>query len=271
MISWGLIILYILSCIAFITYLFFRKTIVAAVCRVLFSLSVAAHLALILSLWARTGVLPLSSPFQAAGMMIFLASLVFIPFVFRKTTAVLGAFFVPVACFGLGFIVPFLDTGRTVSEAASRIWYPLHTLSVIGGEALFASAFVVSAVYLVHERTIRKGNIHSRVLHLPPLKYLDLILSYLLSAGFVAITAGMIFGALWASNISLPLAHLATKASAGALTWLVFAFSLHQRFAIGWKGKRTAIITIIGFTLMIILFVGMNLMYPDAHGIRLTT
>jgi ABC-type transport system involved in cytochrome c biogenesis permease subunit len=90
-----------------------------------------------------------------------------------------------------------------------------------------------------------------------------------LGAGFVAISAGMIFGALWASSMGISLSHLATKASAGAITWFVFAFCLHQRFAIGWRGKRTALITILGFILMILLFILLNLLYPEAHGIGL--
>jgi ABC-type transport system involved in cytochrome c biogenesis permease subunit len=89
--------------------------------------------------------------------------------------------------------------------------------------------------------------------------------------GFVAITAGMIFGALWASSLGVSFSHLATKASAGALTWFVFAFSIHQRFAIGWAGKRTALITIAGFALMAVLFVVLNLAFPNAHGLGLMT
>jgi ABC-type transport system involved in cytochrome c biogenesis permease subunit len=98
---------------------------------------------------------------------------------------------------------------------------------------------------------------------------LDRILTVCLSLGFVAITAGMTFGALWASSMGVSFSHLAAKASAGALTWLVFAFSIHQRFAIGWAGRRTAVTTILGFALMTILFIVLNLVFPDAHGLGL--
>ncbi|HQJ09787.1 MAG TPA: cytochrome c biogenesis protein CcsA [Deltaproteobacteria bacterium] len=261
---------YILAGAAFITYLFWRKPSVILAARALFAASIASHLLFIISLAWQGDHLPLLSPVQAANMMIFLSSLVFVVFAFRKATAVLGAFFLPAASFCLGLIAPSLQADQGAPLAAARIWYPLHTLTVIGGEALFAVAFVASVVYLLHDSVIRKGRIHSTASHLPPLKILDRILSACLSFGFVAITAGMIFGTLWASSLSVSFAHLTTKASAGAVTWLVFAFSLHQRFAIGWAGRRTAIITIIGFILMILLFVTLNVLFPDAHGIGLT-
>ncbi len=270
MIVWGVIAFYALSGIGFIAYLFWRRPPVVLISRGLFLISAALHVFLTLSLARQTSRLPLTSPAQAASMMILLASLIFAFFLFRKSTAVLGAFFLPVAGFSLGMAAPQLQVGDIAPPALFHAWYPLHTLSVIAGEALFSVAFVVSVAYLVHEIIIRKGWIHAPASGLPPLRLLDGILSACLGAGFVSITAGMIFGAIWASSLSLSFSQIALKTSAGGAMWLVFAFSIHQRFAIGWSGRRTAVITIAGFLFMVVLFIGMNMAYPGAHGIGLT-
>jgi ABC-type transport system involved in cytochrome c biogenesis permease subunit len=267
----AVLLLYLLSGIGFISYLFWRRSAVALASRVLFSLAVLAHLVFIYAMAGDMGSLPVMSPAQGANMAVFIASLVFIFFAFRPSTTVLGAFYLPVAGFVLGLVAPSITQQGASAMARSRIWYPLHTLTVISGEALFAVAFIASIVYLVHDSSIRKGTIHSAGMSLPPLKMLDRILSVTLSIGFVAITAGMIFGALWASSLGVGFSHLATKASAGVITWFVFAFSIHQRFAIGWKGRRTAIITIAGFALMAVLFIILNLVFPNAHGLGLMT
>ncbi len=264
-----LILFYVLTSISFITYLFWRKKRILIASRILFGISMGLHLLLLFRLSFQMTGLPMLYPVQAANMMVFFSSLVFLFFTFKRSTAVLGAFFLPIASFVMGLILPYLQADSTYSLTTPQIWYPLHTLTVIGGEALFAVAFVVSIVYLVHDSIIRKGDIHSPASSLPPLKMLDRILSLSMGAGFVAITAGMIFGALWASSAGITYSHLATKASAGSLNWFVFAFSLHQRFAIGWAGKRTAIITILGFVLMILLFIILNFLFPHAHGIGL--
>lgn len=263
------LLLYLLASLGFIAYLFARKASLLLPIRVLFTLCVLAHLLFVISLWRSRGMLPMTSPEEAMNMLILFSSTALLPFTYRKNTTVLGAFFLPAAACALAFVAMPLQSESSMILGSYRFWYPLHTLSVIIGEAFFVVATIVSVVYLVHERIIRKGFIHSSVSALPPLTLLDRILYASLSMGFFAITAGMISGGLWATAAGLTFSSIAPKVLAGALTWLVFGLSLHQRFAIGWKGRRTAVITLIGFFVMVLLFIGINMFFPDAHGIGL--
>jgi ABC-type transport system involved in cytochrome c biogenesis permease subunit len=38
------------------------------------------------------------------------------------------------------------------------------------------------------------------------------------------------------------------------ITWLVFAALLHERLAVGWQGRRAAIMTIVGFVILLFTF-----------------
>jgi ABC-type transport system involved in cytochrome c biogenesis permease subunit len=265
----AVLILYGITSLGFIVYLFLRKEALQMPLRILFISCTAFHLLFVLTLWYQNGLLPMESPAQAVNMLVLFSSLAFIPIALRKNTAVLAAFFLPIASFALGSIAPLVQPGVDLLSGSYQYWYPLHTLSVIAGEALFVVASTTSVVYLIHERIIRKGSIHSAMSALPPLTLLDSILYASLALGFFAITVGMILGGLWASAIGLSFHSIAPKVLAGALMWLVFGLSLHQRFAIGWKGRRTAIITLIGFVVMVLLFIGINLAFPESHGIRL--
>jgi len=265
----AVLILYFVASIGFIGYLFTRNKQVVIGARILFIGCVAAHLVFTISLSAKMQHLPVSSPPQAVNMMVLLASVVFTFLIWKRLTTVLAAFFLPVATFFLVLIAPSVGHNPGLFAESSRYWYPLHTLSVITGEAFFVVAFITSVVYLIHERVIKKGTIHNTAGFLPPLAVLDKILYVCLSSGFIAITIGMIMGALWASSLNLEYAHIAPKILSGILTWFVFAFSVHQRFALRWRGRRTAVITVVGFCVMIIGFIGINLAYPQAHGIGL--
>jgi len=263
------LILYGISSLGFIMYLFMRKEPLRMPLNILFGVTILCHMAYIVSLWRSMGELPVTTPAQAINMVTLFASIVFIPISLKKSTAVLTAFFLPVATFMLSSIAPLIQPGQEISLGSQQFWYTLHTLSVILGEALFVVATISSAVYLIHERIIRKGSIHTAMSALPPLTLLDTILYASLSSGFIAITIGMILGGLWASALGISFGHIAPKVLAGALMWLIFALGLHQRFAIGWKGRRTAVITLIGFIVTVLLFIGINGMFPNAHGIRL--
>jgi len=262
-------ILYTLTGLGFIAYLFVRANAFLVVLRALYGLSVAAHAVSFISLWWASGQLPVETPMESLNMLVLFSSLAFIPFVLKRKTAILAAFFLPAASIVLAFIAPTLQAGTEVLSNPHRTWHVLHTLSVIAGEAFFVVAAIASIVYLIHERIIRKGTIHLSISPLPPLALLDGILYGSLALGFFAITVGMILGGLWASALGIAFSSIAPKVAAGALLWLVFGLSLHQRFALGWKGKRTAIITLIGFFLMVLLFVGINVAFPESHGIRL--
>lgn len=262
-------ILYTVTGLGFIAYLFFRADAFLGALRGLYVLSAAVHTVSFVSLWQASGQLPVTTPREALNLLILFSSLAFLPLVFRRKTAILAAFFLPAATCALAFAAPSLQAGTEVLSSPHRSWYLLHTLSVIAGEASFVVAAIASLVYIIHERIIRKGTIHLRLSHLPPLTLLDGILYCSLALGFFAITAGMILGGLWASAVGVAFSSIAPKVLAGALLWLVFGLSLHQRFAIGWKGRRTAIITLIGFILMVLLFVGINVVFPESHGIGL--
>lgn len=262
-------ILYTLTGLGFIMYLFVRTNALLVALRIFYGLSVTAHAVSFMTLWQASGQLPVATPMEAINMLILFSSLAFMPFVLKRDTAILAAFFLPAACIVLAFIAPSLQAGTEVLSSPHRTWHLLHTLSVIAGEAFLVVAAITSVVYIIHERIIRKGTIHLRISHLPPLTLLDGILYGSLIMGFFAITAGMILGGLWASAVGIAFSSIAPKVLAGALLWIVFGLSLHQRFAIGWKGRRTAIITIIGFVLMVLFFAGVTIAFPESHGIRL--
>jgi len=262
----SVLIIYFLASLGFITYLFKRSRPLVLFARLLYLCCPAVHLAFIINLGIDLNHLPVSTPFQGINMTVFFASTLLIPFVWRRSTTVLATFYLPAATFTLGVIMPYVENiSRPLAESYKYL-YPLHTLTVICGEALFVVAFIISLVYLIHERIIRTGAIHSLFSGLPPLTLLDTILYVCLSSGFTCITIGMILGGFWASSLNLDFTSIVPKVSAGAVMWLVFAVGLHQRFALGWRGRRTAIITLIGFFLMIILFIGMNIAFPHAHG-----
>jgi ABC-type transport system involved in cytochrome c biogenesis permease subunit len=51
-----------------------------------------------------------------------------------------------------------------------------------------------------------------------------------------------------------------------AITWLLYAALLHARLTIGWRGKRAAIIAIIGFVVLLFPFFGVNFLLEGHHG-----
>ena len=49
------------------------------------------------------------------------------------------------------------------------------------------------------------------------------------------------------------------------ITWLFYAALLHERLAVGWRGRRAAIMSIICFCVLIFTFVGASLLLGGYH------
>jgi ABC-type transport system involved in cytochrome c biogenesis permease subunit len=49
------------------------------------------------------------------------------------------------------------------------------------------------------------------------------------------------------------------------VTWLFYAALLHERLAVGWQGRRAAIMSIVCFCILIFTFVGASLWLGGYH------
>lgn len=50
------------------------------------------------------------------------------------------------------------------------------------------------------------------------------------------------------------------------ITWLIFLAYLHARYTLDWKGRRAAILAIIGFIAVLFTYVGVDFLLPQIHG-----
>nr|YP_009492179.1 heme attachment to plastid cytochrome c [Pseudopediastrum integrum]AWI68793.1 heme attachment to plastid cytochrome c [Pseudopediastrum integrum] len=91
-------------------------------------------------------------------------------------------------------------------------------------------------------------------------------LSYrILGVGFPLLTIGILSGAVWANEAWGSYWSWDPKETWALLTWLVFAIYLHTRIIKGWQGKNPAIIASLGFFVVWICFLGVNLLGEGLH------
>lgn len=91
-------------------------------------------------------------------------------------------------------------------------------------------------------------------------------LSYrILGIGFPLLTIGILSGAVWANETWGSYWNWDPKETWALITWFVFAIYLHTRIKKGWKGEKSAIIATIGFFVVWICFLGVNLFAKGLH------
>jgi cytochrome c-type biogenesis protein CcsB len=87
----------------------------------------------------------------------------------------------------------------------------------------------------------------------------------LIGLGFPLLTIGIIAGAVWANEAWGSYWSWDPKETWSLITWLVFAAYLHSRLTIGWQGRKPALLASLGFVVVWITYLGVNLLGTGLH------
>jgi cytochrome c-type biogenesis protein CcsB len=91
-------------------------------------------------------------------------------------------------------------------------------------------------------------------------------LSYrIIGLGFPLLTIGIISGAVWANEAWGAPWSWDPKETWALITWLIFAAYLHARITRGWQGRRPAYLAALGFFVVWICYLGVNLLGKGLH------
>lgn len=189
----------------------------------------------------------------------------YIIFQLKFKIMVLGSFVVPFSAFLMIISSTIPISAITIRPIFKSFWLPLHVSTSFLGNGIFAIAFIAGVMYLIQEHQIkskRLGAFHSR---LPSLNILDSLNYYAITYGFLLLTIGMITGSIVAQDAHGSYWRWDPKEVWSLITWLCYAALLHQRMTIGWRGRRSALMSIGCFLILIFTFVGVNFLMEGYH------
>ncbi len=170
----------------------------------------------------------------------------------KQRLGILGTFITPVC------LLLFLLGGPGHEGAVSRVrsfLLPFHVSLNVLGVVAFALAFASALAYVIQERLLRKKKLLGAFERLPPLHILDQFGLQMTLIGMPLLTLGVITGVAWATRNQSTLTFSPQQWFAVA-TWLIFAGVLLMRVVAGWRGRRAAIGTIIGFACAMCALIG---------------
>jgi len=211
------------------------------------------------------GQLPVLNLGEALGFFGWCLVGVYLILYRRFRLLVLGAFLSPLAVAAVLAGLIFPGKPLIVGPVYRSLWLTFHLGAVFAGYGFFALAFVIGVMYLIQERQIksrRPGPVYHR---LPSLNVLDQINYYCLAVGFPLMTLGIVSGALYAQAALGRYWRWDPKEVWSLILWLVYAALLHQRLTVGWRGRRAAVMSIVGFSILCFTFLGVSLLLPGYH------
>jgi cytochrome c-type biogenesis protein CcsB len=192
----------------------------------------------------------------------------FIAFERRYRCAILGSFVLPVALLILIASCIFPSAIVPLNPALKSRWLVVHTTLAFFGYAAFTVAFSAGVMYLIQEYFLKNKKLGALYRKLPSLDTLDDINYHCLTIGFPLLTVAIITGAIWAETAWGAYWSWDPKETWSLITWFVYAALLHGRLTTGWRGRRAAILAIVGFFVLLFTFLGVNLLLPGLHSYK---
>lgn len=87
----------------------------------------------------------------------------------------------------------------------------------------------------------------------------------IIGMGFPLLTIGILSGAVWANEAWGSYWSWDPKETWALITWLIFATYLHVRMNKGWNGKKPALVASLGFCVVWMCYLGVNLLGKGLH------
>ncbi|MEW6674888.1 MAG: c-type cytochrome biogenesis protein CcsB [Nitrospirota bacterium] len=226
------------------------------------------HIANIVARYVIAGHIPITNLHEASSFFSWCIVLLFFFLEYRYRLGLLGSFIMPVV-FILMLSSSMLPRKiEPLSPVLQSYWLGIHTVLAFLGDAAFAMAFGIGIMYLLQEHYVKSKHLGGLFQRLPSLQILDEINYKLITLGFPLLTLAIITGALWAESAWGSYWRWDPKETWSLITWFIYALVLHARLTAGWRGKRAAILSIIGFAAVIFTFFGVNLLLKGLHAFK---
>lgn len=293
---------YLAAMVGYFAYLAFRRDALWRVSRVVAMVGLGANLVSIVARGMAAHRVPWGNMYEYSTLLALLVVagyLFIVEGLYRVRT--LGGFALMFSVLTMAAAVSFLYVGPgPLVPALNSYWIKIHVQAAIWGSSLFALGGIVTILYLFADRRERRGVDRLRDRQPPPIlggaidmdapgdldpdvdeiggtvaterhgrlpsaQTLDRVAYRIIAFAFPIWTFAVIAGAIWAQEAWGRYWGWDPKETWSFITWTIFAGYLHARATSGWKGRRAALIAIVGFVSLLITYYAVNLWIVGLH------
>ena len=161
--------------------------------------------------------------------------------------------------------LPALFPGIASPAYAASVEFKLHLLLAMCAYSLFTIAILHAMLMALVERRLhratepgreRQGPLGGPLSHLPPLLTLERLLFRLIGAAFAFLTLTLLTGIAFSETLFGRALRFDHKTLFALLSWATFAALLVGRHFYGWRGRTALRLTLTGFVLLLLAYVG---------------
>ncbi len=289
---------YIVAMVGYFTFAAFSKEWVWRASRAIAIAGIAANLVSIVARGFGAHRVPWGNMYEYSlllAVLVVIGALVIVEGLYGVRA--LTGFALMFAVLTMAIAVSFLYVGPgPLVPALNSYWIKIHVQAAILGSSLFALGGIATIAYLVIDTREGKRLSDLGSQDRPPIMggavdletlpgeaaiddaapvpagrrtlsavSLDRLAYRLIALGFPVWTFAVIAGAIWAQDAWGRYWGWDPKEVWSFITWVIYAGYLHARATNGWRGRRAAVISLVGFASLIVTYYAVNLWIAGLH------
>lgn len=232
------------------------------------------HLAATVLRGIGAGRVPWSNMYEFAMTATLLFTAVYLGVLFWKDLRYLGAFMTGLVTVLLGAAsLPTIYVEITpLMDPLKSTWLVIHVFVASLATAFLALAFALSVLQLMQTRRERRvaedpelAGKRSLLRTMPKAEALEGLAYRFAIIGFIFWTFTLIAGAIWAQDAWGRYWGFDTKEVWTFIIWVLYAGYIHARATRGWRGVRSAWLSIVGFLAVLFNFTIVNMFFDGLH------
>jgi HemX protein len=259
-----LLLLYGLATAAYATMFFTASERARRLASPLLLLAIGAHVAYLAWLTWRWEQFPAATVSQALSVVAFAIAIIYLFLEWLGGERATGLWLV-----GQVFVFQLLAVVLHEPQPPRRALFEhplfgIHVFLALVGYAAFAVAASYGFLFLRLYRELKGSHFSVFYGKLPPLEVLERMMSGALIVGFLALTAALMDGIVWAELLAVDWQHdpmiLATVA-----TWVLYGAALLLRKTRRWQGRQTALASLAGLAVIVVSLVAVHALVIGFH------
>jgi ABC-type transport system involved in cytochrome c biogenesis permease subunit len=267
--------LYAAALIAYAWHFARRSPSVGHAATTLLMVGALAHTFVIGMQTMEAGHVPITDPTTAISTFVCLLSLAYLYTEMTTDERAMGVFILPllVALQTIPALNPGIEPRSAVLQGPL---FGIHVSSLLFAYASFALACVIGITYVLLFKEIKAKHLGFFYARLPSLQVLDRMNQRTIAIGWIFLSIGLIAGVMFAAQArassSAALDPRVQAMSLGDpkifvafLCWAVYSFEVFAARRIGWGGRRTAYLSALGFTIVLLNLVPISYFLTTSH------
>ncbi len=242
--------------------LVFQKERLLAAAAIIAAVGLLPHTAGIAIRWAATGRPPFINLYElvSASAWFAVATYLVVQAIWRNARPVAVAV-LPVAFLSMGATLTLSPEPNALTASLESWWLVIHVLFALIAHGGFAIAFG-AAILLVLKSRGQQTQDQSLV---PAADRLDLLCARSIIFGFVCHTVMILSGSIWANNAWGSFWRWDPVETWSLIAWLLYGLYAHLRILKSWRGRRSAIYSIVAFLVVVFSYWGVSHIWATVH------